>query len=133
MNRCRHFLPVAVLTVLTLAVPPAAAQYTWTGAGTTSWNRTFNWSPQRFSEFADAPRQRLPARASARSIIDSLSVRPSRYLFTTPRATTRSPPSAGQTLSGVNSITVDAAVTGVETINLANISTGVCYSRPAAT
>lgn len=112
---------IAGLVSVSLAVRPAAAQYTWTGPGT-NWNTAANWSP------ATGPPNSSSATVSftgnALGIVDlTSSVSTQSLSFSNPSGNYTLLSNAGVTLDSVTSITVAAAVTGVETINLANIPT----------
>jgi fibronectin-binding autotransporter adhesin len=110
---------IAGVVSVSLAVPPAAAQYTWTGPGT-NWNTAANWSP------ATGPPNSSSATVSftgnALGIVNlTSSVSTQSLSFSNPTGNYTLLSNAGVTLDSVASITVAAAVTGVETINLANI------------
>jgi autotransporter-associated beta strand protein len=116
----------AIGIIASAAIPllpsPAAAQYTWTGAFDSTWNNGLNWSGGGIPNSATATATfggqglgtvNIAASQSAQSL-----------LFSNPTGSYTLTSSPGQILSGVTSITVAAGVTGLQTINLANISTG---------
>ena len=91
--------------------------------GTNSWNQTFNWSPNGSPNSPTATAS-FTGNALGTVTIDSLSVQTQSLSFSNSTGNYTVTSSAGLSLSGVTSITVAAGVTGLETINLANISTG---------
>jgi autotransporter-associated beta strand protein len=109
----------------TLSLPtPANAQYVWTGAVNGIWNNGPNWS---------APGGGIPNSPTATVTFGGLglgtiniatSVSTQSLTFSNPTGAYTLTSSANQTLSRLTSITVDPAVTGTQTINLANVSTG---------
>jgi len=123
-RRRKVVLPLPAALVLAIAVP-APAQYVWTGDYTTEWNYAPNWSPSGIN---------YPNSASATATfgnvagLHTINISPSvfvqslSFVNTTGNYTLTS--SANQTLSGLTSITVDPAVTGTHTINLANVASG---------
>ncbi len=117
---CLLFAP----TVMLVVAEPAAAQYTWTGAFTTEWNFGLNWSPSGNNFPNGATATATFAGQGLGPINISPSVSAQALSFSNPTGNYTLTSSAGQVLSSITSITVAAGVTGVETINLANVSSG---------
>jgi autotransporter-associated beta strand protein len=115
----------ALAAAVALAVAaPAAAQYTWTGAFTTEWNFGLNWSPSGNNYPNSATATATFAGQGLGLVHIGPSVSTQSLLFSNPTGNYTLTSSAGQTLSGVTAITVAAGVTGLQTINLASVSTG---------
>jgi autotransporter-associated beta strand protein len=117
---------MAVATLSAFA-GPARAQ-TWTknsGAGTTAWNTTTNWSPTTVPNSASAV---VNFSSSASNIVGtvaiSASVSSQSLNFSNSSGNYNITSNAGITLSSLSSINLTSAVTTVQTINLANVATG---------
>src|SRR3954449_2807692 len=111
---------IASLAAVLVFAAPAAAQFTWTGANNTTWNNGFNWSPASVPNSVTATAMFAGQGSGAVNI--ALSVQTQSLTFSNGTYTLTS--SANQTLRNVTSITVGAAVTGVQTIDRANVASG---------
>jgi autotransporter-associated beta strand protein len=121
----RRRAAVATALILALAVvvvSPAAAQYTWRGGFGTSWNNGFNWSPGGIPNSATATA--LFDGQSLGSITIDASVQLQSLSFANPTGAYTLTSAAGKTLSGVTEIDIGSGVTGIQTVNLANVSSG---------
>jgi autotransporter-associated beta strand protein len=99
-------------------LPPAPGQ-TWKGPGT-DWNTASNWSPSTVPNSATA--DVTFGNTGVGSVNISTSVQARSLTFNTNVGSYNLTTAAGQTLSGVQTIT--NASPGAHTINLANVSTG---------
>ena len=116
-----HVIGVIAYLAILSRPTPAAAQ-TWVGGPFNDWNTGSNWStgvvPNNVFAIANfTGNTPLNPNISASVVTRSL-------VFSNPTGSYTLTSSAGKSLSALSSITVGAGVTGVETINLANISTG---------
>jgi autotransporter-associated beta strand protein len=121
-----HVFAAGVFGVVAWSAPPAAAQYTWNPANTAGWNSGFNWAPFGIgvpnSPNATVTFGNTTVAGLSVSISSSVQAQSLTFSNTTGGYTLTSTPN--QTLSALSGINVDAAVTGLQTINLANVSTG---------
>src|SRR5438874_6507105 len=111
----------AALAVLTVS-GNAAAQFTWVGGANNNWNNSINWSPAGVPNSTTATASFTGNALGTVNISSSVSTQS--ISFTNPTGSYTLTSSAGVSLNGVTSIVVDAGVTALQTINLANISTG---------
>lgn len=116
IHRCK--LVAATLVVSALAATPARGQ-TWIGA-TGDWNTPSNWTPAVVPNSAAATAAFTGAGVASVNI--SASVQAQTVAFLGGGYTLNS--SANQTLSGVSSIIIGPTVSGLQTVNLANVATG---------
>jgi autotransporter-associated beta strand protein len=113
----------AFAAALALAfVSPASAQYTWHGGLGTSWNNGFNWSPGGIPNSATATA--LFDGQSLGSVTIDASVQLQSLSFANSTGAYTLTSAAGKTLSGVTEIDIGGGVTGIQTVNLANVSSG---------
>jgi autotransporter-associated beta strand protein len=111
------------LTVVAALAPPAAAQpATWTGAVSTNWNTAGNWNPAGVPNSATADVTFDDTGVGAVNIAASVQARS--IVITNSSGSYNLTSSAGQTLSGVRSITNDGFSLSTQTINLAAVATG---------
>jgi fibronectin-binding autotransporter adhesin len=115
---------IVASVVLAMRPSPASAQtqYTWNRAGGGDWNNGFFWSPLGIPHLALDTATFGSFGVGAVNI--STSVLTQSLTFSNPTGNYTLTSSANQTLSGMTAINVDAAVTGTQTINLANVATG---------
>ncbi|HEY7118959.1 MAG TPA: autotransporter-associated beta strand repeat-containing protein [Tepidisphaeraceae bacterium] len=99
---------------------PSPAQ-TWVGPGS-DWNLAADWTPAVIPNSPTATPSFTGTDVGAVNI--SASVQAQSLLFTNPSGSYSLTSNAGVTLSGLRGITVGTAVTGPETINLANVAAG---------
>lgn len=123
---------IAFLVSLILCNDSPAQTFTWIGPNS-NWNQVTNWTPTG-----------IPNSASAQAIFNGggvalvnigASVQTQSISFSIPTGGYTLTSSAGQILSGLTAINVNAGVTGVQTINLANVANGSLLftgSGPAA-
>src|SRR5262249_17413643 len=86
------------------------------------WNNAGNWTPAGFPNSATATATFSGQHLG--QVLIGLSQVAQSVTFNNPTGNYTINSLGGQTLSGVTAINVDAAVTGLETIDLANISSG---------
>jgi T5SS/PEP-CTERM-associated repeat protein/autotransporter-associated beta strand protein len=110
----------AALGLLLAAGIPAQAQ-TWNGPGT-DWNTAANWLPATVPNSNSAAVSLTAAGPNTVNI--SSSVQAQSITFSNAMGGYVLTSSAGQTLGSISAITVSPAITGVQTINLANVATG---------
>jgi fibronectin-binding autotransporter adhesin len=122
----RNFLAsvgLGVASALAFAAP-GAAQYTWTGAINNTWNNGVNWSSVG-GGIPNSPTATATFGGLGLGTVNiATSVQTQSLTFSNPTGNYTLTSSANQTLSGLTAITVDPAVTGTQTINLANVATG---------
>src|SRR5580704_14048488 len=110
----RTLLPL--LGLLVLAAPAAGQTVTWTGAATTDWNTSGNWSTGAVpnSRTADVT---FDDSGAVGTVNVSASVQARSLAFSNPTGNYTLTSSPGQTISGVTTITVGGGVTGTQTID----------------
>jgi fibronectin-binding autotransporter adhesin len=101
---------------------PARAQ-TWTGAANDggNWNNAANWSPATVPNSTTADAVFADAGVGNVSLLSSVSARSLTFANASGNYTVSS---SAATISGLNAITLGAAVPGGQTINLPNIASG---------
>jgi autotransporter-associated beta strand protein len=125
-RKLRQVIAAGVFGVLAWSASPAAAQYTWNPANTAGWNSGFNWAPFGIgvpnSPNATVTFGNTTVAGLSVSISSSVQAQSLTFTNTTGGYTLTSTPN--QTLSALSAINVDAAVTDLQTINFANVSSG---------
>src|SRR5437764_1122904 len=126
MNRplCLVRAAAALALALALASPAAAQTFTWTkAAGTTTWNTNNNWNPTTgFPNSATA--DVVFGDTGVGTVNIATSVQAQSLSFNNAAGGYTLTSGASQTLSGLTTVTVGAAVTGQESINLGFVSSG---------
>lgn len=105
-----------------LGFSASAAAQTWTGGGTV-WNTASNWSPAVVPNSVSAA-VNFAGNGVFYAVAITSSVSAESLSFSNPTLSYSLTSSAGVSLSNVKEINVAAGVTGVQSINLANIATG---------
>ncbi|HEY1380557.1 MAG TPA: autotransporter-associated beta strand repeat-containing protein, partial [Gemmataceae bacterium] len=117
---------VASWALLSLPLP-AAAQYTWIGGSGPAWNNAANWTPPGGFPNSATATATFSGQHPGQVLIGLSQVTQS-ITFNNPTSNYTINSLGGQTLGGVTSITVDGAVTGVQTIDLAHVAGGSLLS-----